>query len=172
MRKHPGGLCSGQLLALKPGQTIRAFVRHNPAFHAAAGRSPLILIGAGTGIGPLAGFIRGNSGKRPVHLVFGMRHPDSDFLYREDLAAWQADGRLAQLTTAISRGAKPRYVQDVLRAESAELIRLVHEGARIMVCGGRDMAAGVAEALTDILAPTGLTPLALKAEGRYAEDIY
>ena len=172
VRKHPGGLCSGQLLALEPGQAIRAFVRHNPAFHAAAGRSPLILIGAGTGIGPLAGFIRGNSRKRLIHLAFGMRHPASDFLYRDDLAGWQVDGRLARLTTANSRGAKPRHVQDALRAESAELIRLVHEGARIMVCGGRDMASGVAEALTDILAPTGLTPLALKAEGRYAEDIY
>ena len=55
------------------------------------------------------------------------------------------------------------------RAQVAEAIR---HGAKVMVCGGRDMASGVAEALTDILAPTGLTPLALKAEGRYAEDIY
>jgi sulfite reductase (NADPH) flavoprotein alpha-component len=172
VRKHPGGLCSGQLLALEPGQAIRAFVRRNPVFHAEGGRSPLILIGAGTGIGPLAGFIRGNRARRPVHLVFGMRHPDSDFLYREDLGGWQADGRLARLTTAISRGAKPRYVQDALRAESAELIRLIRDGARIMVCGGRDMAAGVAEALTDILAPAGLTPLMLKTDGRYVEDIY
>lgn len=172
VRKHPGGLCSGQLLALEPGQAIRAFVRHNPAFHPEGGKSPLILIGAGTGIGPLAGFIRGNSGKRRVHLVFGMRHPDSDFLYCEDLAGWQADGRLARLITAISREVEPRYVQDALRTESAELIGLIHNGARIMVCGGRDMAAGVAEALTDILAPAGLTPLTLKMEGRYAEDIY
>ena len=172
VRKQPGGLCSGQLLTLEPGQAIRAFVRHNPAFHPGAGKAPLILIGAGTGIGPLAGFIRGNKGRRPVHLIFGLRHPDSDFLYREELAGWQADGRLARLVTAISRGTKPRYVQHALRAESAELTRLIRDGARIMVCGGRDMAAGVAEALTDILAPAGLSPLALKAEGRYAEDVY
>ena len=172
VRKHPGGLCSAQLLALEPGQAIRAFVRRNSAFHAEGGKSPLILIGAGTGVGPLAGFIRGNRAKRPVHLVFGMRHPDSDFLYREELAGWQADGRLARLVTAISRGAKPCYVQHALRAESAELTRLIRDGARIMVCGGRDMAAGVAEALTDILAPEGLSPLALKAEGRYVEDVY
>jgi len=41
-----------------------------------------------------------------------------------------------------------------------------------MVCGGRAMAAGVAEALTEILAPHGLTPVLLKAEGRYVEDVY
>lgn len=172
VRKHPGGLCSGQLLSLEPGQTIRAFVRRNPAFHPQSGKAPLILIGAGTGIGPLAGFIRANRRKRPVHLFFGMRHPDSDFLYREDLTGWQAEGRLARWITAISRESKPRYVQDALRAEGAELARLIRNGARIMVCGGRDMAAGVADALAEILAPAGLTPAALKAEGRYAEDIY
>ena len=32
-----------------------------------------------------------------------------------------------------------------------------------MVCGGRDMAAGVRAALTEILAPAGLTPALLKA---------
>lgn len=172
VRKLPGGLCSGQLLALEPGQAIRAFVRRNPGFHPAPGTAPLILIGAGTGIGPLAGIIRGNRKRRPVHLFFGMRHPDSDFLYGEDLPGWQADGRLACLSTASSRGAKPRYVQDALRAEGTEIARLIRDGARIMVCGGREMAAGVAEALAEILAPVGLTPVALKARGRYAEDIY
>ena len=41
-----------------------------------------------------------------------------------------------------------------------------------MVCGGREMAAGVSTALADILLPAGLTPALLKAEGRYVEDIY
>jgi sulfite reductase (NADPH) flavoprotein alpha-component len=41
-----------------------------------------------------------------------------------------------------------------------------------MVCGGRDMAAGVADAMAEILAPAGLTPATLKAEGRYVEDVY
>lgn len=41
-----------------------------------------------------------------------------------------------------------------------------------MVCGGRDMARGVTEALTDILKPAGLTPAMLKAGDRYVEDIY
>ena len=101
-----------------------------------------------------------------------MRHPDSDFLYGEELADWQADGRLQRLVTAVSRGARPHYVQDALRAEGDEVARLIRDGARVMVCGGRDMAAGVADALADILAPVGLTPAMLKAEGRYVEDVY
>jgi sulfite reductase (NADPH) flavoprotein alpha-component len=172
VRKHPGGLCSGQLMALQVGDTVTAFLRPNPVFRADRGRAPLILIGAGTGIGPLAGFVRSNRARRPVHLFFGMRHPDSDFLYGEELSAWQRAGCLVRLVTAISRGERPHYVQDALRAEGAHVARLLRDGARVMVCGGRDMAAGVADALTDILAPVGLTPVALKAEGRYVEDVY
>ena len=172
VRKHPGGLCSGQLHALAPGDSLPGFLRPNPGFRTGRGTAPLILIGAGTGIGPLAGFIRGNAGRRAVHLFFGMRHPGSDFLYGGELPGWQADGRLARIVTAVSRRPGPRYVQDALRAEGLEVARLIREGARIMVCGGRDMAAGVTEALTEILAPSGLSPVALKAEGRYVEDIY
>jgi sulfite reductase (NADPH) flavoprotein alpha-component len=172
VKKHPGGLCSGQLLALEPGGAVKAFLRRNPGFHAGRGRAPLILIGAGTGIGPLAGIIRANSRRRAVHLFFGMRHPGSDFLYGDNLAAWQAEGRLTQLSTAISRGERPHYVQDALRAEAAQVAEAVRNGARVMVCGGRDMAQGVYRALEDILAPIGLTPAMLKAGGRYVEDVY
>ncbi len=172
VRKHPGGLCSGQLTALAPGDTVTAFLRRNPGFQPGRSRAPLILIGAGTGIGPLAGFVRGNARRRPIHLYFGMRHPDSDFFYGEEMPVWQEEGRLARLVTAVSRGARPHYVQDALRGDAAELARLIRDGARVMVCGGRDMAAGVADALAELLAPTGLTPAVLKAEGRYVEDVY
>jgi sulfite reductase (NADPH) flavoprotein alpha-component len=172
VKKQPGGLCSGQLAALEPGDTVRAFLRPNPGFHAGRDRAPLILIGAGTGIAPLAGFVRGNARHRPIHLFFGLRHPDSDLLYDEEMPLWQAQRRLTRLVTAVSRSARPRYVQDALRGDAAEVVRLICDGARVMVCGGRDMAAGVADALADILAPAGLSPAMLKAEGRYVEDVY
>jgi sulfite reductase (NADPH) flavoprotein alpha-component len=88
------------------------------------------------------------------------------------MPAWQEAGRLARLVTAVSRGARPHYVQDALRGEAAQVARLIREGARVMVCGGRDMAAGVTEALAEILAPSGLSPAVLKEEGRYVEDVY
>ena len=44
IRRHPGGLCSGQLHALRPGDRVRAFLRPNPAFHAGSGTAPLILM--------------------------------------------------------------------------------------------------------------------------------
>ena len=176
VRKHPDGLCSGQLMELQPGQTMRAFIRRNPEFRPKRGRGsasgPVLLIGAGTGIGPLAGFVRANGIRRPMHMWFGARHPGSDMLYGEDLAAWEKDGRLSSLTTAFSRTAAHSYVQDALRRDGARVAQLVSGGAQILVCGGREMATGVTEALADILAPMGLTPAMLKAEGRYGEDVY
>lgn len=172
VRKHPGGLCSGQLLALQPGETVQAFLRPNPGFQPDRSRAPLILIGAGTGIGPLAGFLRANRGHRPMHLWFGARHPQADYLYAEDLAEWQSDGRLTGLHTAFSRTDRRHYVQDALREDAEAIRRLVAEGARVMVCGGREMAQGVRAAMTEILRPDGLSPATLKAGGRYAEDTY
>jgi sulfite reductase (NADPH) flavoprotein alpha-component len=172
VRKHQGGLCSGQLMALQPGQSVQAFLRQNPDFRANAGRAPLILIGAGTGVGPLAGFIRSQGGQRPIHLWFGIRHPDTDYLYGQELAGWREAGQLTGLRTAFSRGGERQYVQDTLRQDAETLRKLIRSGAKVMVCGGRDMATGVRAALADILAPCGQSAMTLKAEGRYAEDVY
>ena len=172
VRKHKFGLSSGQLTNLEPGQTVQGFLRRNPGFHAGRDQSPLILIGAGTGVGPLVGFIRGNRQHRPIHLFFGLRSPESDFLYRTELSRWQTEERLSRLSIATSRTAPAQYVQDTLRQESPKVLDAIRQGAKVMVCGGRDMARGVSDALTDILKPAGITPAMLRANGRYVEDIY
>ncbi len=170
--RHLGGLCSGQLLDMAVGDNVTGFIRHNPDFRPAKNRKPVILIGAGTGIGPLAGFARGNHAGRAMHLYFGARHPDGDLFYEDELQIWQGDGRLASVTTAFSRTGTRTYVQDALRSDAAQIAGLIGNGAQVLVCGGRDMAAGVADALADILTSGGLTPALLKAEGRYVEDTY
>lgn len=172
VRKHPGGLCSGLLHGLRPGDRVEAFVKPNPAFRPVKGRKPVILIGAGTGIGPLAGFIRANRGRRPLHLYFGGRDPESDFLYRREIQGWLDDRRLTSLSTEFSRMRGGGYVQDRLRADAERLRALIGTGAQVLVCGGREMAAGVTEALGELLVPAGLTPGLLKSEGRYLEDVY
>ncbi|WP_181700519.1 PepSY domain-containing protein [Chthonobacter albigriseus] len=172
VRRHPGGLCSSFLTDLPVGGEIDAFVRANPGFRPAPGVAPVILVGAGTGIGPLAGFIRHNDGLRPMHLWFGARNPASDFLYDRDLKRWLAERRLSGLHTAFSRVADRAHVQDRLAADAETVRALVAKGAQVMVCGGRDMAAGVADALGQVLRPLGLTVELLKREGRYVEDVY
>jgi sulfite reductase (NADPH) flavoprotein alpha-component len=172
VRKQAGGVCSEFLHGLEPGQSIRAFIKRNPDFRPQAGKSPVILIGAGTGMAPLAGFVRHNAQHRPYHLYFGGRDPASDFLYAPLLRAALEDGRLAGLATAFSRIVGGRYVQDRVRDDADAIRALVANGAQIMVCGGRQMADGVRSSIEFALAPVGLTVAALKAQGRYAEDVY
>ncbi|MCC6719985.1 MAG: PepSY domain-containing protein [Acetobacteraceae bacterium] len=172
VRKQPGGVCSGFLHALQPGDAIAAFIRPNPRFRPAAGKAPLILIGAGAGIAPLAGFIRHNRARRPVHLYWGGRHPASDFLYEAELNGFMADKRLAHLATAFSRAPGGSHVQGRLALDAAELRSLIQRGAQVMVCGGRDMAAGVARTIDSLIRPLGFDLRTLRMEGRYLEDVY
>jgi sulfite reductase (NADPH) flavoprotein alpha-component len=172
VRLRSGGLCSGFLHQLQPGDRIRAFIRENPTFRPAEGRAPLILIGAGAGVGPLAGFVRANTEGRPVHLYFGGRNPASDFLYEHEFAQHLAERRLTSLRTAFSRTADPAYVQDRLAADAAQLRELVRHGAQVLVCGGRDMAHAVAQTLERVLHPMGTDLAALRSAGRYVEDVY
>ena len=172
VKKHAHGLCSGQLLDLEIGESITAFTRPNPDFRPANNNKPVILIGAGTGIGPLAGFARANRQQRPMHLYFGIRHEASDLFYGEEMPAWQESGQLETINIACSRTRQRAYVQDILRRDGAKIAALIEDGAQVLVCGGREMAAGVAQALHDVLTPRGLCPIQLKSEGRYAEDVY
>ena len=172
VRKHPGGLCSTRLVDMMPGDKVHVFFRSNPDFRPAQNKKPVVLIGAGTGIGPLAGFVRANESKRPMHLFFGARHPSSDVFYAPEIDRWLDEGKLTSIQTAFSRTAARSYVQDALRRDGPRIAALIASGALVMVCGGADMASGVKAALGDILAPLNLTTAKLKAEGRYAEDVY
>ncbi|MCW5657747.1 MAG: PepSY domain-containing protein [Burkholderiaceae bacterium] len=172
VRRHPNGICSRYLTALQPGASIEAFVRPHESFRPAPGAAPVILVGAGTGIGPLIGFIRHNPPQRPMHLYFGARNADDGFLYQKELQGLVGDRRLRSLTTAFSRSTNKAYVQDRLLVDAARLRELVAQGAQILVCGGRKMAEGVADAWERILAGSGLTVARLRTAGRYVEDVY
>lgn len=172
VRKHQQGLCSGMLHGLQPGERINAFVQSNPGFRPASGKAPVILIGAGAGIGPLAGFIRNNTGKYPMYLYWGGRDPTSDFLYQPELSEYLADRRLTELHAVFSRVKEGGYVQTRVLANASELRELIEAGGQILVCGSRAMATSIQEALDGILSATGLDIPTLKLQGRYREDVF
>lgn len=172
VRKHINGVCSGYLHSLQNGDGINAFIRPNPGFRPASGKAPVILIGAGTGIGPLTGFIKHNTPHHPMYLYWGGRSPESDFLYQSELQHYLDDKRLTKLSTAFSRADDRAYVQDRINADTEDFRNLIRNGAQILVCGGREMAQGIRSAIDAIITPLQTSVQALKAEGRYREDVY
>ena len=168
----PGGVCSTYLHGLRSGESVQAFIRPNPGFVLHKSHKPALLIGAGTGVAPLAGFIRGNARHRPMHLYYGTRDPARDFYFAEELQGWQAEGRLTDLHTMFSRTPDGGYVQDALRRDAARVRDLLARGAIVRVCGSRPMAQGVAQVLDDILGGLGLSVARLKQRERYAEDLF
>jgi sulfite reductase (NADPH) flavoprotein alpha-component len=173
VRQMTGGLCSTHLLGLQKGDHITAFIRPNPGFALPRTRRPVLLIGAGTGVAPLAGFIRRNDNHSPMHLYFGGRDPAQDFYFRPEMQRWLSEERLTTLQTAFSRVPEGGgYVQDALRRDAERVRGLVAQGAIVRVCGSRAMAQGVTETLDVMLAPLQLSVSTLKAKERYAEDVF
>lgn len=172
VRKQNQGRCSALLHGLQVGDCVEGFIQPHPDFRPSAGQHPLILVGAGTGLAPLIGFVRKNVTQRPLHLYWGGRNPHSDFLYEAELSEYLADGRLTHLGLAFSQGADGLYVQDRLRQDASALQALFARGAQVLVCGSKDMAAGVRVVLETLLAQRGSSIDDLRLQGRYREDVY
>jgi sulfite reductase alpha subunit-like flavoprotein len=92
-----------------------------------------------------------------VDVYFGCRHKDHDWLYRDEMLKFQADGVISNLNTAFSRDSSQKvYVQHLMQrsenqARIADLI--LNRDARVYLCGdGNSMAKDVQEALVEVLA--------------------
>jgi sulfite reductase (NADPH) flavoprotein alpha-component len=167
------GLGSGWLTqTAEMGGLVKLRLRPNPNFQPPSD-GPMILIGAGTGIAGLRAHLLYRQQKKlgDAWLLFGERAENTDLYYRDDIAAWRADGTLAKTDLVFSRdGALKKYVQHLVAERGDDIRAWVERGASIMVCGGLEMAAGVQEALTAILGEDRLD--AMTRDGLYRRDIY
>jgi sulfite reductase (NADPH) flavoprotein alpha-component len=168
------------------GAKLRCFVQPAHGFRLPDDLSkPVIMIGPGTGIAPFRAFLeerRAMKAPGKNWLFFGDQHEACDFIYRDEIEAFQADGTLTRLDLAFSRdGAKKIYVQDRMREAGAELWAWLNEGAHIYVCGDASrMARDVDTVLREIVAAQGGMDEAaakafvqkLAADKRYQRDVY
>ncbi len=151
----------------------------------ASGDVPVIMCGPGTGIAPFRAFLeeREAIGARGRNwLFFGDQKRTSDFLYREQLEAWVADGHLTRLDLAFSRDqAEKIYVQNRMLENAGELWSWLQSGAHFYVCGDASRMAKDVDAALHQIAETagGLTKETaaqyiqkLKSEKRYQRDVY
>jgi cytochrome P450/NADPH-cytochrome P450 reductase len=115
-------------------------------------------------------------------LFFGCRDPLQDFIYEDELRAFEAQG-VTKLVTAFSRdpGQPKRYVQDSIAEQSSEVWKLLQGDGIIYVCGDASrMAPDVRRAFAGIFrSQTGASEgdaqawmTGLVAADRYLEDIW
>ncbi len=185
-RNHKG-VCSTFLADLVDGETpVRTFFTPNKVFRVPDDNSlPMIMVGPGTGIAPFRAFLqerdfRKANGKN--WLFFGDRNAATDYIYRDELEAYQASGLLTHLDLAFSRDQEAKiYVQDRMIEKGAELFQWLEQGGYFFVCGDAyRMAKDVDQALHNVIAQHGKLSdqqaidyvNQLKKDKRYVRDVY
>ena len=139
------GLCSGYLARQAVGDVVYGFVRDTKsAFRLVENAAtPIIMVGPGTGLAPYRGFLQERAAQKAQGkeigqslLFFGCRHPEQDFIYRDELKACSEQG-ITDLEVGFSRweGHPKQYVQDQIRNHSDEVWQLIQDGAVIYICG-------------------------------------
>ena len=171
---------------VEEGGEIKVFVEPNKNFRLPeSGDTPIIMIGAGTGVAPFRAFIqqRDNNGDAGLNwLVFGNQKFTDDFLYQSEWLQYRKNGLLNKVSTAWSRQGKEKvYVQHKLRENAADVWQWLQNGAHVYVCGDAlKMAKDVEQALLDIIAEHGNMSLddadeylsELRENKRYQRDVY
>jgi len=170
----------------KVGQTARLYVKPNRHYRLPPdGHTPIIMIGAGTGIAPYRAFVEervADGAKGKSWLFFGERNFTNDFLYQLEWQDYLSSGDLTRIDVAFSRDQPEKiYVQHRLWERREDLRAWLEEGAHIYVCGDeKGMAKDVDRTLVKILAEplkgdveAGRAKLKeLTKAGRYQRDVY
>jgi len=180
------GVCSTFLSDRADNAPVPVFVHTAKHFRVPEDlNTPVIMVGPGTGIAPFMAFLQerkvsGATGKN--WLFFGDQKSETDFLYREELEAWQEEGVLHKLSTAFSRDqAEKIYVQHRMLEEAGELFGWLEQGAFFYICGDASrMAKDVDAALHKVVETAGgKSPEEaaayveeLKKSKRYRKDVY
>ena len=146
------GVASNYLCDLSPEHMVNASIRTHSNFHLPKLYVPLILIGAGTGIAPLIGFLRhrASTANAEQHwLFFGEQHRTSDFYYQDEIEQMRLENILTNLNLAWSRDENGGYIGEQIEQHSEELLMWINElNAHIYICGNQ---SGFGESVCAVL---------------------
>lgn len=154
------GVASNGLAQLKAGDFLTAEISHNATFRLPNSlTTPVIMVGAGTGLAPYRGFCQARFASDEVSenwLFFGEIHRASSFVWQAELESWQAERGL-KLHCAFSRDQVPKiYVTDLLWLHREALWESLQRGAYFYICGSKaGLAQGVKLVMLRILQTQG-----------------
>ena len=185
--RERGGACSTYLAdRIDLDSQVSVFIEKNPAFKLPDDdQTPVILIGAGTGIAPYRAFLQhreANNQKGKTWLFFGERRFHSDFLYQTEWQKLLKEGYLEKIDVAFSRDQDEKlYVQHRLIERQKDVFDWLGKGASIYLCGDmKQMARDVQKTLLRIFETEGGMSeekaleymKTLKREKRFQTDVY
>jgi nitric oxide synthase oxygenase domain/subunit/sulfite reductase alpha subunit-like flavoprotein len=146
--------------------------------------TPIILVGAGTGAGPLRAMMHNRLNaptkgetRGSVTCILGFRDPEQ-FFYPDEFN--DAASRGVEVWPAFSRHLRNEYVGDVIVRESNKLVHLLENGANFYICGSTALGKSAEAALGKAVEKTlGVDDKGSKAyiakmrkEGRLQIDTY
>jgi sulfite reductase (NADPH) flavoprotein alpha-component len=181
------GLCSVFLSdRTEENESAPVFVEKNNNFRLPENpQTPIIMVGAGTGVAPYRAFIQHrelDEKRGKSWLIFGNRHSESEFLYQLEWQRQLREGSLTRLDVAFSRDSDEKvYVQDRIREQGKLLYDWLENGAHFYVCGDmKKMAHDVNNALLEVIQLHGALSkeaaeayvLSLQHQRRYQTDVY
>ena len=181
------GLCSVFLSdRTEENESAPVFVEKNNNFRLPENpETPIIMVGAGTGIAPYRAFVqhREMEDKRGKSwLIFGNRHSESEFLYQLEWQRQLREGSLTRMDVAFSRDSDQKvYVQNRIQEQGKLLFDWLENGAHFYVCGDmKKMAHDVHNELLAAIQKHGNMSkeaaeayvLSLQHQRRYQTDVY
>jgi len=171
--------------------TCRVFVRESSFRLPKDPKTPIIMIGPGTGIAPMRALLQerqcmkanGENVGESI-LYFGCRQRSKDFIYEAELQEFEKSGILSQFHVAFSReGSEKVYVQHLMQRDEdvQTLWRLISDkSAHVYVCGGTSMGHAVGDALQNVVMKAGKKSTEdahalledMKRTGKYVQELW
>ncbi|WP_433812157.1 PepSY domain-containing protein [Flavobacterium johnsoniae] len=174
VKLHQNGLGSGYLNNLEPGDTIKARIINNHAFHFPKKASKVAFISNGTGIAPFLGMIEQNKAKKEIQLYSGFRMETPTLLaYKKFAHIMIQKEYLDNFHVALSREAEQIYVMDLIKRDTVFFVNLLKDGGVIMICGSLAMQKDVEVILDELCRDNGMQNLTdYKEKGQILTDCY
>jgi sulfite reductase (NADPH) flavoprotein alpha-component len=174
VKLHSHGLGSGFLNNLETGNTIKARIINNKAFHFPVKGTKVALISNGTGIAPFLGMIEQNRKKTETHLYCGFRmETETVSGYKKFSDEMIQKQKLTSFHLALSREDEHIYVMDLIKRDNAFFIDLLQQDGVIMICGSLAMQTDVEKILDELFLKNGIKSLSYyKNNGQLLTDCY
>jgi cytochrome P450/NADPH-cytochrome P450 reductase len=184
------GMSSHYLHTLREGDRLTVFLDSEDGFRLQEDAAkPMIFVSAGTGFAPMRAFLwerlamrRAGLSLAEAALFNGIRSSHVDYIYRDEIGRFAAEGVLNHVHVATSRERPGHrdYVQDRIREQGALVWRLLAAEGYVYVCGSQPMRDAVRDAFIDVVAEHGSLPREhaeaylrqLESTTRYRPDLW